>query len=96
MPMLSQVIEDTKKKLNFASGVRIVVRKEDGVAVHGRTTVTPRGLDQLLGKRDLPDWRTATFCREFACCIGAQIGAAVSLEFAGQPVDGRRALKSLM
>jgi hypothetical protein len=96
MLMLSKIIEKTKKKMRFASGVKIVVRRSDGVAVHGRVMIEPHGLEKLLGKTDLPDWRSATFCREFACCIGAQIGATVSLEFAGRPVDGRRALKSLM
>jgi hypothetical protein len=40
--------------------------------------------------------RVGPFCESFARCIGAQIGARVTLEFAGQAIDGRRKLKTLI
>jgi hypothetical protein len=96
MESLSDVIARTKRDIGLPSGVKISVIKDNGEVVHGRTNVETMGLKPLLGAGDLADMRVSTFCERFAQCIGAQIGAKVILEFAGQPIDGRRALKSLI
>jgi hypothetical protein len=95
MPSLSDVIARTKRDAGLPSGLKINVIKDHGEAVHGRTQIATTGLDRLLAKKDLLDMRVATFCERFARCIGAQVGAKVTLEFAGQTLDGRRALKTL-
>ena len=95
MPSLSAVVARTKHDIGLPSGVKISVTKDGGEVVHGRTKIVTVGLDRLLSEQDLLDMRVGTFCERFARCIGAQIGATVTLEFAGQVVDGRRALKTL-
>ena len=95
MPSLSDVIARTKQDIGLPSGVKITITKDGGEVVHGRTKIATVGLDQLLNEADLLDMRVGAFCERFARCIGAQIGARVTLEFAGQAVDGRRALKTL-
>jgi len=92
---LSDVIAHTKRRIGLPSAVKIAVVKDDGAVVHGRTRIATTGLDRLLAEDHLLDMRVAAFCERFAQCIGAQIGAKVTLEFAGQVVDGRRALKNL-
>lgn len=95
MPSLSDVVTRTKRYIGLPSGVKISVVKDGGEVVHGRTKIVTVGLDRLLSDQGLLDMRVGTFCERFARCIGAQIGAKVALEFAGQVVDGRRALKTL-
>jgi hypothetical protein len=95
MPSLSDVITRTKREIGLPSGVKIAVTKDGGEAVHGRTKIVTAGLDRLLNEANLLDMRVGAFCERFGRCIGAQIGARVTLEFAGQVVDGRRALKTL-
>jgi len=95
MPSLTDVIARTKKDIGMPSGVRITVTKDGGEVVHGRTKIVTVGLDRLLSEPNLLDMRVGAFCDRFARCIGAQIGAKVALEFAGQVVNGRRALKTL-
>lgn len=96
MPMmLAKVIYEVKVGIGLASGVRIVVTKDNGEVAHGRIIIQPHGIKELLKDCGLSDMRVGTFCQRFSVCIGAQIGAKISLEFAGQAVDGRRALKSL-
>jgi hypothetical protein len=94
MISLSNVIWQVKSALGLASGVKIIVAKANGQVVHGRTKIVPSDLDEVLGT-DTLDMRVADFCKRFARCIGAQIGATVRIEFAGQVIDGRRALKTL-
>jgi len=95
MPSLSDVIARAKRDIGLPSGVKINVIKDHGEVVHGRTRIATAGLDRLLADEDLLNMRVGTFCERFARCIGAQVGAKVSVEFAGQVVDGRRALKTL-
>jgi hypothetical protein len=95
MPSLSDVITHTKQDIGLPSGVKITITKDGGDVVHGRTKIATVGLDKLLKEPNLLDMRVGAFCERFARCIGAQIGARVTLEFAGQAVDGRRALKTL-
>lgn len=95
MPSLSDVITRTKQDIGLPSGVKITITKDGGDVVHGRTKIATVGLDKLLKEPNLLDMRVGAFCERFARCIGAQIGARVTLEFAGQAVDGRRALKTL-
>ena len=95
MASLSDVIARTKQEIGLPSGVKIAITKDGGEVVHGRTKIVTNGLDRLLNESNLLDMRVGAFCERFARCIGAQIGARVTLEFAGQVVDGRRALKTL-
>ncbi len=95
MTSLSDVIARTKREIGLPSGVKINVTKDGGDVVHGRTKIVTTGLNNLLKEQHLLDMRVGAFCERFARCIGAQIGAKVTLEFAGQAVDGRRALKTL-
>ncbi len=95
MASLSDVIARTKQQIGLPSGVKIAITKDCGGVVHGSTTIVTTGLDRLLKEPSLLDMRVGTFCERFARCIGAQIGARVTLEFAGQVLDGRRALKTL-
>jgi hypothetical protein len=95
MPSLSDIMSRTRREIGLPSGVKINVVKDHGEAVHGRTMIVTQGLGNLLSENGLLDMRVGTFCERFARCIGAQVGAKVTLEYAGHTVDGRRALKTL-
>ena len=95
MSSLSEVEQYVKETLHIASGVGIRVTAADGSAVHGRTKVETSGLKLLVKDASAGNMRVATFCDRYARCIGAQVGAHVSLTFVDTQISGNIALKNL-
>lgn len=97
MATLTEVEQRVKKGLRLAAGLEILIANDAG-PVHGRTIIKPVAVDKLIADAEANggSMRLATFCTRYARCIGAQIGATVTLRFIGVVPDGRQSVGKFM
>lgn len=97
MATLTEVERRVKTDLRLPAGLEIHVTNASG-PVNGKTIVKTVNLDKFIADAQTKggSMRLAMFCTRYARCIGAQVGATVTLRFLGMMPDGRQSIAKFM